>query len=199
MRPRVLELAGVPASGKTTTARLLGEWLADAGERPCMFREAAEIAPFPDDLKDSWRFNAWTLCDAVSNAVRLAASTDTHITVFDRGLFDAVCWSRWHLSRGNLDEATAASLEAFALAPAWYSSIDLVVVLEVKFETALVRRGGDEGRIFNRRTFTELEDAYRRVAAEHCLRQRPRLVTIETDALTPNEVFSEVRKLILDC
>src|SRR5690349_21164219 len=101
--PLFLELAGPPASGKTTTARLVWERFAGKGVHCSIVPEAAARSPLVN-LKRSWTFNAWTLCQTVSSVLERTNSQQEDIVVLDRGLIDSLCWIQWFRSRGEIDE-----------------------------------------------------------------------------------------------
>lgn len=153
-----LELAGLPASGKTTTAYLLLDELIKRGLHCDVIPEAAARSPL-SYLKRKWQFNAWTLCQAVTSILEHEARPAHDLVVLDRGLVDALCWIRWYRLTGVIEGAIADVLESFVRVQTWFQKLGLVVVLRVKFETALQRRGLT-GRILNPHTYQELHEAY---------------------------------------
>jgi thymidylate kinase len=193
-----LELAGLPAAGKTTTAALISKRVSDLGLRCAVVPEAAARSPL-SHLKRNWRFNAWTLCQAVTSVLEHHGTREHDVVVLDRGLVDALCWIRWFRSRSEIDLPTASTLEAFARVSAWFQVPTVVAVLRARFETALSRRGAS-GRIVNAQTFEELQLAYRNTFAD--LQEGQRVSTvhfIDTDNLSRMEVAEEVmRQLIKD-
>lgn len=190
-RVPIVELAGLPAAGKTTTARLIEEALTRQRIPVRVVPEAASIAPI-GALKRHWFFNAWTLCTSVKEYLEASAAGDAAKVVFDRGFVDCLCWVMWYRTTGRIDEATARALEGFATAAAWFESTEVTVVLRCEFETALKRRG-EGGRIVNAKTFQELRRAYDLVLNRLVkLDKGPMILMIDTDSLTPEHVRDRV-------
>ena len=195
--PTVIELAGPPASGKTTTASLLWELLLDAGYRAAIVREAAERAPFPPEMKRDWRFTAWTLFQTVSEVLRLDRETSEYdFVIFDRGLVDEQCWIEWFASRRQMDAHTSGLLTSVATDEQWFPKKELLFVLTVKFETAVRRRG--LGRIINEQTYDELARIYARFPSSVAKRQHLGYWSVATDQLTSTEVAETVFRSVLD-
>lgn len=191
-----LELAGLPAAGKTTTAALISERVSDLGLRCAVVPEAAARSPI-SHLKRNWRFNAWTLCQAVTSVLEHYGAREHDVVVLDRGLVDALCWIRWFRTRSAIDLSTANTLEAFARVSAWFQVPTVVAVLRARFETALSRRGGS-GRIVNAQTFKELQLAYQSTVDE--LQEGQQVGTlhfIDTDNLSRVEVAEEVMRQLI--
>ena len=195
--PLFLELAGLPASGKTTTASLLKTQLSRCGLRCIVVSEAGERSPIPH-LKTDWQFNAWTLCQTVASVVEHQANKNNDIVILDKGLVDALCWIRWFRSRNKIDAVTATALESFAQVPAWFSCATVTVVLRVQFQTAFRRHGG-QGRIMNAGTFTELRQAYDATIAKLLEREPGCATVIDTDQRTPDQVLAIVIDRLAGC
>lgn len=193
-RPLFLELAGLPAAGKTTLAGLLKSEVRRLKRNCTVVPEAAAKSPLVE-LKRDWRFNAWTLCQTVSRILELDQRPAKDLVVLDRGLFDAMCWITWHVKRGTLHTKEAGALCSFARLPCWFRRLDLVIVLRVDFDTAL-RRRKETGRILNRKTFAELERAYGATLADFVWPKRTRLRFIDTDMLSPSEVLERTVGLL---
>jgi thymidylate kinase len=193
--PIFVELAGLPASGKTTTASLLSERLSEWGLRCSVVPEAAARSPLVH-LKRNWKFNAWTLCHAISSVLEHTSIREHDVVILDRGLVDALCWIEWFRSRNDIDVATAAAIESFAQVPTWFQHPKIVVVLNVKFKTALHRRGVS-GRIVNAQSFKELQGVYKSTIGK--LEQSGQAASIhllDTNDLSPVQVLDEVTTLI---
>lgn len=197
-RTIVVEFAGVPAAGKTTTARALKDSLRAAGFRVSLVREGAgELAP--RHLRGRWQFNAWTLSNTLGRFIKQSlVSPQPHVVVFDRGLFDSLCWFRWLANRGSIGVAAYKAFEALLSHVPWYTGPDLLFVLAVEFETSVGRRQGREGFVVNRRTFAELKDAYARtLECAPSLWSSKRIRTISTDELDRETVVEYVEAEVL--
>jgi thymidylate kinase len=187
-KPFFLELAGLPAAGKTTAAELLRERFVRLGLRVSVIPEQAAHSPLVK-LKRDWRFNAWTLCMVVADTLALAHDSGSDVLIVDRGLVDALCWFAWYRKNGELSTADADVLCSFAKMPEWFRRIGMVIVLKANYATALARRG-KTGRILNPLTFKELDAAYEEaLRGLTALPTNPRIECLWTDQRTPSEVF----------
>lgn len=187
----IIEFAGVPASGKTTTANLLRQRLSTLGLPVRLLSEAAHEAPL-QHLKQEWLFNTWTLCTTLTRYLESQTGSAEQHVILDRGFLDSVCWFTWFRSTGRVDNSTAMAMEGLALTPAWFDRTVLSVVLRCAFRTAR-RRRTHTGRIFNAATFAELTAAYETVVNRFASRnQSATILVIDTDTLTPREVVDRV-------
>lgn len=190
-RPLIIELAGPPASGKTTTATLLWELLTAAGFAASVVREAAERAPFRPEMKRDWRFTGWTLFQTVSEVLRHGTNnSDFRFVIFDRGLVDELCWIHWFSEREQIPADTRDLLFNIAEHEGWFPRNQVLCVLTAKFSTAVKRRG--IGRIINATTYDELTAIYETKPAIAAERHAFPLVFVRTDAISPHEVANIV-------
>src|SRR5439155_15897196 len=120
-RPIVLEFAGVPKAGKTTTLGQLQAFLKRCGFRTEVVVERASVCPIRD--KKHANFNVWTACTTLANLLEKTQDPprpdDPHILILDRGLFDSICWLTMmeHLSR--LRPGDRELLQTFLTMPEW--------------------------------------------------------------------------------
>src|SRR6266705_538189 len=95
-RPIVLEFAGVPKAGKTSTIGALQAFLKRCGFRVEVVVERASVCPIRD--KRHFNFNVWTACTTLSQLLEKTQlpgrPEDPDLLIIDRGLFDAICWLR---------------------------------------------------------------------------------------------------------
>src|SRR4051794_39520265 len=159
MKPYFVELAGLPAGGKTTTAERLSEWL-------IAHRYTAIVIPEPgptsklQDAKLDWKFNAWTLCKTVSSILEHEHLQAVDFVILDRGLLDAQCWIQWFNNTGRIDADAADAIPPFAEIEGWFSRQACTVILRDAYDTAIRRRPQKApSRIVNATTFAELWDA----------------------------------------
>src|SRR5882762_953575 len=111
-RAFVIEFAGTPKSGKSTTVEAIRHFLSRHGFRVHVLSERAALCPIP--MKGHLFFNTW--CASSMLAELLAnVETETDIIIIDRGLFDALVWLTLQEQRGELTEAEAGTIEAFLL------------------------------------------------------------------------------------
>jgi predicted NUDIX family phosphoesterase/thymidylate kinase len=135
-RPFVIEFAGTPKSGKSTSVEAIRHFLGRHGFRVHLLAERAAVCPIP--MKGHLFFNTWC---ATSMLAELLANieTETDIIIVDRGLFDALVWLTLQEKRGELTAAEADTIENFILLERWRTLTDLVVVMNVSPEGALAR------------------------------------------------------------
>jgi predicted ATPase len=154
----VVELAGLPGAGKTTTAALLA---CSGGNQHHTFEiisEVAERCPL-DAHKGSWQFTAWVICETMVEALARGYRPSGSVYLFDRGVVDALCWLRWLRQTRRIAEEYAQTLGKLLRMVLLERPPSAVFVLDVSFSTSLARKGS-EGRIVNRTTFQQLKRAY---------------------------------------
>ncbi len=135
-RPFVMEFAGTPKSGKSTSVEALRHFFSRHGFRVHILAERAAVCPIP--MKGHLFFNTWCATSMLAELLE-NVDTETDIIVVDRGLFDALVWLTLQEGRGELTAEEARTIEAFVLLERWRTLIDLAVVMEVDAEEALAR------------------------------------------------------------
>ncbi|MHB8813436.1 MAG: hypothetical protein ACYDAE_09215 [Steroidobacteraceae bacterium] len=135
-RAFVMEFAGTPKSGKSTSVEAIRHFFSRHNFRVHVLAERAALCPIP--MKGHLFFNTW--CSASMLAELLAnVETETDVIIVDRGIFDALVWLTLQERRGELTAAEARTFEAFLLMDRWQGLIDLAVVMSVSAEAALAR------------------------------------------------------------
>jgi predicted ATPase len=93
-KPLVVEFAGVPKAGKTSTLNQIQAFLKRCGFRIEVVVERASVCPIRD--KKHANFNVWT---AITTLAQILEKTqdpprvdDPHVLFLDRGIFDSICW-----------------------------------------------------------------------------------------------------------
>src|SRR3954466_4175 len=125
-RAFVIEFAGTPKSGKSTSVEAIRHFFTRMGFRVHVLAERAAVCPIP--MKGHLFFNTW--CAASMLAELLAnVETEPDIILVDRGIFDALVWLVLQEQRGELTAAEARAIEAFLLLDRWRSLIDLAIVM----------------------------------------------------------------------
>jgi predicted NUDIX family phosphoesterase len=143
-KPVVLEFAGVPKAGKTTTLSQLQAFLKRCGFRVEVVVERASICPIRD--KKHANFNIWTACTTLAQVLEKTQSPplpeDPDILILDRGLFDSICWLTMmeRLSRIRSDELSV--IEKFLRINDWKDRITAVVVMTAAPADSLEREKG---------------------------------------------------------
>src|ERR1039458_9471911 len=95
-KPVIIEFAGVPKAGKTSTLNALQAFLKRCGFRVEIVIERPSLCPIRD--KTHSNFNVWTACTTLAQILEKTQNPpridDPDILILDRGLFDALCWLR---------------------------------------------------------------------------------------------------------
>src|SRR5215471_4860439 len=157
-RPFVLEFAGTPKAGKTTTVDRLELLLRRNDYRVRVLKESAGASPLKS--KNDPRFNIWTAVTMLGQVLE-ALDRDDHIVIIDRGVFDALCWMEWFKSAGRIALEEHRDIERFLCLPRLRRLVDLVFVLTVDPATALEREFAGQltrrqGQIMNLTTLRDL-------------------------------------------
>src|SRR5207249_2651594 len=93
-KPVVIEFAGSPKAGKSSTIAQLYTFLKRCGFKVKIVVERASVCPIRD--KKHATFNIWTACTTLAQILESTQDPpqedDPDILILDRGLFDAICW-----------------------------------------------------------------------------------------------------------
>lgn len=183
--PKIIEFAGLPAAGKTTNIQLLEKYLSDRNINSKIIKTASTISPI-NNYKTDWTFDAWSICRTVMKLIE--ADNKNDCIIVERGLFDSICWLEWFRNSGRITTSEFETIKKFALIEKWFNQVDLTVVLQVEFTTALAR-GRTPGKIVNYDVYKELRYAYDTIIKElHSDRHIRNIVMYETDNLSPSDV-----------
>ena len=91
-RPVVIEFAGTPKAGKTTTISQVQAFLKRCGFRVRVVVERASVCPIRD--KKHSNFNVWTASTTLAQILEYTQDPpgpeDPQILILDRGIFDAL-------------------------------------------------------------------------------------------------------------
>ena len=187
-RPLVIEFAGVPKAGKTTTLTHVQTFLKRCGFRTDVVVERASVCPIRD--KKHANFNVWTACTTLAQVLEKTQNPpkpdDPHILFLDRGLFDSICWMRMmeRISRVRQDEREL--IEQFLTMDDWRKRVSAVFVMLASADDAMRREqsvlpvAGGGGSIMNTETLEQIRAVNQRCTEE--LGDRFRIVTIDTSA-----------------
>lgn len=127
----VVEFAGVPKAGKTSTLNQVYAFFRRCGFKCEIVVERASVCPIRD--KKHFNFNVWTasttlsqLLDKTQNPPRV---DDPDILFLDRGLFDAVCWLSLLERLGRITPDDRKKTDAFLLIDDWTTRISGIVAM----------------------------------------------------------------------
>ena len=206
-RPIVLEFAGVPKAGKTTTLGQIKKFLKRCGFRVEVVVERASVCPIRD--KKHANFNVWTACTTLSQILEKtqtpALPDDPDILILDRGLFDAVCWFAVMKQLARIRRAERDQIERFLLMEDWRKRITGVIFMTAAPRVSMEREKGDlpvegsGGSIMNEDVLRQMLDTTRATAKR--LEDQFRIFEIDTSIGTPRgrqETTERVAGIVLD-
>jgi predicted NUDIX family phosphoesterase len=143
-KPIVLEFAGVPKAGKTTTLNALQAFLKRCGFRVEIVVERASVCPILD--KKHANFNVWTACTTLAHILEKTQNPprpeDPHVLILDRGLFDSICWLTLMERLERIRPQDRELIERFLRLDDWRKRISAVFVMIVSPTDALTREKG---------------------------------------------------------
>ena len=156
-KPLVIEFAGVPKAGKTTTLSHVQTFLKRRGFRTDVVVERASVCPIRD--KKHANFNVWTACTTLAQILEKTQnpprSDDPQILFLDRGLFDSICWLTMMERISRLRSDDREIIQRFLAIDDWRKRISAVFVMLVspsdamKRERAILPVNEKEGSIMN--------------------------------------------------
>lgn len=206
-KPVVIEFAGVPKAGKTTTIGQVQAFLKRCGFRVEVVVEHASICPIRD--KKHANFNVWTACATLSRMLEKtqipSRPEDPDVLILDRGLFDAVNWFAVMERLARIRPAEREVVERFLLMDDWRKRINGVIVMTASPADSMKReRGylpvvGASGSIMNDDVLRTMLDTTRRTA-ERLREKYFRIVEVDTSkngAAGPQETAEEAADIVL--
>ena len=206
-KPVVIEFAGVPKAGKTTTLGQVHAFLKRCGFRVEVVVEHASICPIRD--KKHANFNVWTACTTLSQILEKtqipSRPGDPDVLILDRGLFDAVNWFAVMERLARIRKAEREQIESFLLMDDWRKRITGVIVMTASPADSMEReRGylpvdGTAGSIMNDDVLRTMLDTTRETAAR--LRKKHfRIFEVDTSrnaSADPRTTAEDVADLVL--
>ena len=206
-KPVVIEFAGVPKAGKTTTLGQVHAFLKRCGFRVEVVVEHASICPIRD--KKHANFNVWTACTTLSRILEKtqipSRPVDPDVLILDRGLFDAVNWFAVMERLARIRKAERELIEKFLLMDDWRKRITGVIVMTASPADSIEReRGylpvdGAVGSIMNDDVLRTMLETTRATAAR--LRKKHfRIFEVDTSgnaSAGPRATAEEVADLVL--
>jgi hypothetical protein len=135
-RPFVLEFAGSPKAGKSTSVDAIEHLLRRNKFHTHVLRERASFCPIP--MKGHLFFNMWCACTMLAEVLE-NIDTDCDIILKDRGLFDTLIWLERQIRHGEVTNEEADRIQRFLLMDRWTRMVDLVLVVTVDPQVAVER------------------------------------------------------------
>ena len=204
-RPIVIEFAGVPKAGKTTTLNAIHGFLKRCGFRVETVVERASVCPIRD--KKHFNFNVWTACMSLTQILEKTqdppSANDPEILILDRGIFDALSWMSMMEKMGRLRKDEREIIENFLLIDDWRKRVAGVIVMKASAQDALVRESGllpveASGSIMNAEVIRQMT-----ANTNQCInrfRNRFKIFDVDTSAdkgAKPKKTAEEVADIVL--
>ena len=143
-KPLVIEFAGVPKAGKTTTLTNVSTFLKRCGFRTAVVVERASVCPIQD--KKHATFNIWTACTTLAQILEKTQtpprSDDPQILFLDRGLFDSICWITMMERISRIRPEERELIQKFLMIDNWRKRISAVFVMLASPRDAMEREQG---------------------------------------------------------
>lgn len=118
--PVVVEFAGSPKSGKSTTIDIITHFFKRMKFKVWAPTEGASKRTPYHLRRDLVAFNAWTLNYAISELLVAYYNVDRpHLVILDRGSFDSLAWMGLLKNMNKLEEDEYNVIKDFALHPKW--------------------------------------------------------------------------------
>ena len=169
-RPLVIEFAGVPKAGKTTTLANVATFLKRCGLRTEVVVERASICPIQD--KKHATFNVWTACTTLAQILEKTQTPprpdDPQILFLDRGLFDSICWITMMEGISRIRPDQKRAIEDFLMIDTWRKRMTAVFVMLASPGDAMDREQGvlpvegSGGSIMNPEVLKQIGEVNRR-------------------------------------
>lgn len=138
--PVVVEFAGSPKSGKTTTIDIVSHFFKRTGFSVYAPSEGASKRTPYHLRRDLVAFNSWTLNYAISELLVAYHNVDRpHLIFLDRGPFDSLAWMQVLRERGKLSADEYGMIRDFALLPMWADLVSRLYLFTCATELSLER------------------------------------------------------------
>lgn len=183
----IVEFAGMPKSGKTTTLEIVRHEIRRRGQLTIDYHGGGRYAPI--DKSNLAHLNLFLAAEAVrflsvGAAVPVAPST---IHLMDRGIFDRVIFTEALVSRGVMSRAEADTLCQFLLLPTLTATIDYVFIFVTSPRLSIERELHNKlnrvnGRIMSEESITNLRDAALESIRKYGQKMK-RMMQIDTEAM----------------
>lgn len=199
-KPIVIEFAGLPKAGKTTTLNSVQAFLKRCGFRVKVVVERASVCPIRD--KRHANFNVWTasttLAQILEHTQTPPRADDPDVLILDRGIFDAICWLSGMEKLARLRAEDRKAIEQFLLRGDWCKRINGVVLMTASAKDALEREKGylpvvgQGGSIMNAEVLASMKKVLDQVATRMSDAFRIYKVNTSARGSTPKKTSEDV-------
>ncbi|MDO9087291.1 MAG: hypothetical protein Q7U53_13875 [Anaerolineaceae bacterium] len=203
----IIEFAGSPRSGKSTTLDTIKDYYIRLGNNVKLYTEGARFCPFPNTSRVSTAF--WLANHALNNIIEGKNQFIKSTMIFqDRGLFDALGFLLLLEIEGILDSQN--EIHPFTqnkkkedifyymnLFANWGKYVDIVFLFEIEPEIAIKRDialqiGAGPGLITNLITLDNLQKSYSIIYDKYNGIKFPLIERIKTTNLSQYEIAKKI-------
>ena len=202
-RPVVVEFAGSPKAGKSTSIEILSHFFKRMKYKVWAPTEGASKRT-PYHLKrDLVAFNTWTLNYAISELLVSYHNVDQqHLIFMDRGPFDSLAWMGLLVEREDLHRDEFETIERFALHPRWIKLIDRLYLFTCDPSVSLAREiesklTSEAGIAMNEKMLSLLLGQYNEL--EQKLEDYPVHAVATSDDTTPKGTSYKIACDLMQC
>lgn len=194
----IIEFAGLPRSGKSTSIGVVKNYFSRGGQKTKLVAEGARSCPFSN--RHRIEFACWTANQALSAVMEASLDDSKTLVLQDRGLLDALAFLHLLQMENLVDDLDARRYLEYFGNPFWLQRVDLVFLFLVEPATALRRDlaatlNAPPAVITNVKTMERLRGAYDHVEAEFG-KHLPQIVRIDTTHRDPLETMKVVVEAI---
>ena len=201
-RPIIIEFSGSPKAGKTSCISSLELFLRRNGFSVKIVQERASMCPVSD--KQSPMFNMWTASTTLAEMIAVLNNVNAKvdILIFDRGIFDSLCWFQWLTNMNKMEEKQKIDTEKFLLMDEFIKKIDIVFAFKASPEESIKRENAHlltdiEGTIMKKDILQEYIRAMESIIKEK-KEYFHEIISIDTTDKNQNIVGKEVTKKTLE-
>lgn len=138
--PLVVEFAGSPKAGKSTTIDIVTHFFKRTGFKTWAPTEGASKRTPYFLRRDLVAFNAWALNYAISEILIAYYNVEEYdLVVLDRGPFDSLAWMRVLKDKGELTPDEYDRIANFARHPKWANLVERIYLFTCSPDTSMHR------------------------------------------------------------
>ena len=204
--PLVVEFAGSPKAGKSTTIDIVTHFFKRMEFKIWAPTEGASKRTPYFLRSDLVAFNAWALNYAISEILTAYHNVEEYdLVVLDRGPFDSLAWMRVLKDDGKLDQDEYDRIENFARHPKWTNLVQRIYLFTCKPETSLHREHDaklirSDGTAMNETMLRKLREQYEFLGNE-TVSDNPSIRKFDTDdgsgqRNNAREIVSDIMSLL---
>lgn len=190
-KPRVIEISGMPTSGKTTLVNGLFEIFGKNGYKCKVVPESAsEMKRKGIPKEEDLTLNYFLMTVLRTTEELLLASENEYLDfiLVDRGLVDRLIWNEWMKKEELIDLNSYAILKSFMEYVYTNHTNWKTLILLVSFQEAMRRHKEKTGPIMNKPKFTSMEESYKDPSIIQEL-EYSNFEKIDTTNRSRNEIF----------